>query len=102
MKIRPEETELVGTWQVSQAGVAADSVSQRIQSLIDSYLIELGSDASGWDVLYEDPADGRLWHLSYPQSSEHGGGPPKLEVVDIETAKRKFGTVAVRSQPAKR
>jgi len=93
---------MVGTWQVSEGEVKADPVSRRIQTLIDGYLVKLGADASGWDPLYADPADGRLWHLSYPQSSEHGGGSPKLEVVDIETAKRKFGTVAVRSRSSKR
>ena len=40
---------------------------------------KVATDSSGWDILYKDPRDGRFWELTYPDSSFHGGGPPRLE-----------------------
>ena len=54
-------------------------------------LIEITTDTSGWDVLYRDPADGRYWELTYPQSHMHGGGPPRLTHLSFEQAKTKYG-----------
>lgn len=41
-------------------------------------------------VLYEDPVDGRLWEHSYPKGDMHGGGPPALTVITLESARAKY------------
>ena len=47
-------------------------------------------DASGWDSLYLDPNDDRLWELIYPLGEMQGGGPPKLSLVSPGEAQRKY------------
>lgn len=91
MKLRPNEVNLVGQWEYINEEVTADSTSRRIAWLIEVQLVRLASDASGWDTLYRDPADGRLWELTYPDSGAHGGGSPRLTYIDSVTALRKYG-----------
>ena len=74
LALRPSETELTGEWYVSAIGVVADETSKRIEVLAASVLKRLGSDASGWESLFQDPNDGRLWELYYPESEMHGWG----------------------------
>lgn len=74
--------------------IVSDATARRIERLIDQQLVELGKDASGWDVLYRDPGDGRLWELTRPQSEMHGGGPPRLTVLSVDAARRKYGAIA--------
>lgn len=90
MKLLPSESILTGRWVVSDGRVVADATTNRIHWLIENALKMLGTDTSGWDVLYRDDADGRLWELTYPQSDSHGGGPPQLTVVEPEQAKAKY------------
>jgi hypothetical protein len=90
MKLRPNETDLIGSWFVTGKAVDSDAIARRIDLLVREHLRRLGSDSSGWDTLLEDPADGRLWELTYPQSDSAGGGPPRLTCVDRETARRKY------------
>lgn len=91
MKIHPDETEIRGSWTQSGKDVVADDACRRIDQLVSSYLEMVGHDASGWDALYRDPADGRYWELLYPQSDLHGGGPPVLRNVSPEDARSKYG-----------
>jgi hypothetical protein len=56
-------------------------------------LRRLGSDPSGWDTLYRDPNDGRLWELTFPDSDSEGGGPPRLACLDVDAAREKYGAV---------
>ena len=51
----------------------------------------LGITDGGWSALHFDPADGRLWELTFPESRLHGGGPPLLHVVSEEEAREKYG-----------
>lgn len=98
MTLRPDETELRGRWVVRAGKVAQDAVSERIKRLIREDLTKLGGDASGWDVLYFDPVDGRYWELLYLESHVQGGGPPTLRWISPDEAKRKYGAaVAPRS-----
>lgn len=88
MILRPEETEIVGNWKVVDARVTKDEQAQRIEVLIHQHLKPVQS--KGWERLFQDPADGRLWELTYPSSEMHGGGPPKLTMMTEEQARRKY------------
>lgn len=92
--IGPNETEIIGRWVLDNGNVVPDPVSQRIALLISRHLVNLGSDPSGWDTLYRDPADGRLWEKSLSDSGQHGGGPPSLRWISVDEATRKFGQAA--------
>ena len=89
----PEETHLVGSWITLREVTDGDATTKRIESLVRDRLIRVGVTADGWDTLYRDPADGRLWELIYPQSELHGGGPPSLVVIAVSDAAQKYGAV---------
>jgi hypothetical protein len=92
MNIDPSETILSGNWIPDSRGrYIADDLCRRIDSLIHAHLKELGRDASGWDALYRDPDDGRLWELIYPHSELQGGGPPQLRCLTVDEARQKYG-----------
>lgn len=98
MKLHPTEIVLTGAWVVDGSRMVADAVCQRIEALVSSHLRLIGRDASGWDTLYQDPADGRLWEHTFPQSQMHGGGPPQLQVICREAALAKYGEQVLRAQ----
>jgi len=91
MKLESSETLLIGKWLLEANQIVADNTCQRIEGLLESYLIELACDTSGWGGLYRDPYDGRLWELSYPDSELQGGGPPQLRLMALEEACQKYG-----------
>lgn len=93
MKLLPTETLLTGAWLLRDGHVVGDDTCQRIKELARSHLSRLGHDASGWEVLYRDPDDGRLWELTYPESHLHGGGPPQLRCLTLTEARAKYGEV---------
>ena len=97
MKIQPTETQLTGKWLSRDGRAVADETCERINELVRSHLRQLGRDASGWDVLYRDTDDGRLWELTYPQSELHGGGPPQLRCLAPDEARKKYGGIAVNA-----
>jgi hypothetical protein len=78
MNIDRDETVIRGEWIELGGRTQADENCHRIEQLTGGYLKKIGPDASGWDVLYQDPSDGSYWELTYPQSELHGGGPPSL------------------------
>lgn len=88
--IRPEETMIVGSWVVEDGQVRDDAASRRIRQLVSAHLVELGRDPSGWETLYRDTTDGRLWELTYPQGEMQGGGPPLLRVVSAAESRAKY------------
>ncbi len=71
MKLATIETDLIGNWIIENGSAVADATCLRIKQLIGQHLRELARDASGWNVLYRDPEDNRLWELSYPQGEMH-------------------------------
>jgi hypothetical protein len=91
-RIDAGETELSGQWSLSGNEVVADAVCERIHWLTTEVLDRLADNASGWDTLFVDPADGRLWERSYPRADSHGGGPPQLRVVTKQDAVHKYGS----------
>jgi immunity protein 27 of polymorphic toxin system len=92
-RLAANETSLFGAWKEKRDRIVADPTCERIEWLVGNHLVQLGADASGWDELYRDPDDGRLWELTWPQSEVHGGGPPRLTCVATEMARAKYGTV---------
>ncbi len=95
MRIQPSETHLAGKWLARDGRIVGDETCQRIDELIRTHLREIGRDASGWDVIYRDPDDARLWELTYPQSQLHGGGPPQLRWLPLDEARQKYGDAVI-------
>ena len=90
-----DESALRGDWVQVGAQMQGDAVCERIEWLVKSRLERVATDASGWDTLYKDPRDGRMWELTYPRSEMHGGGPPSLTVVARDEASRRYEVPAV-------
>ena len=88
--LQPHETNLLGNWIVRGKQVEGDETCKRIKWLVAEKLQEVTTDASGWDVLYQNLADGKYWELKYPQSHMHGGGPPALKNISIEEARKRY------------
>jgi hypothetical protein len=93
LKLSADETELVGQWLSRGPRIVSDPNCQRIERLIAEFLVALGTDESGWDALYRDPLTGRLWELTWPQSDQHGGGPPRLRLVHADEVRPKYGPI---------
>lgn len=91
MRLLPHERVLTGSWVRAGADVVGDPICNRIDALIQSHLRELAKDRTGWETLYLDPEDGRLWEHTYPNSERHGGGPPELRLIEAGTAQMKYG-----------
>lgn len=92
MAIPRDETEIVGRWTEIHGEVQPDAACRRIERLIDTELEQLtAAPDGGWDTLYRDPEDGRLWECVYEDSSFHGAGPPTLRVCDPALALEKYG-----------
>jgi immunity protein 27 of polymorphic toxin system len=90
-QLRPGETDLVGQWLDTSSRIEGDAVCARIEWLIAERLERVAAASSGWDVLYRDRRDGRLWELTYPHSGMHGGGPPRLTAVAPDRVAAKYG-----------
>jgi len=89
--IAPDETLIRGAWFMTTRGMETDAACSRIAALVQTRLIKVATSSDGWNQLFRDPADGRLWELTYPQSSFHGGGPPCLKLMSPHDALRSFG-----------
>lgn len=89
-KLQSVEIELTGNWLKKNKSVIEDEACHRIEWLIKTQLQYIATDSSGWEKLYRDLKDNRLWELTYPHSEWHGGGPPRLKVIAPETAALKY------------
>lgn len=89
-RLDPQESDLVGQWISRDGNVVGDPTSLRINRLVSEVLERLAKSPDGWDTLYRDPADGRLWEHTYPNSGLHGGGPPRLTVIEFGDAVSKY------------
>ena len=92
--LQPSETALIGQWAMRGSEVIADANCLRIQELVATQLQQLARSVDGWSSLYRDPADGRLWEHTHPQSEMHGGGPPALICISKEQALSRYGVGA--------
>lgn len=86
----PAETQLVGRCESMDGIPRPDSVTIRINELIRTHLTRIALSQDGWESLYRDPVDLRLWELTYPHSEMHGGGPPMLRVLSVQEAREKY------------
>jgi len=91
-KLRNDETEIIGRWNLVNGKVLIDQNCERIEHLISSALVKkaISKESGGWETLYQDPSDLRFWELTYPQSGWHGGGPPALINLTEDEAKQKY------------
>ena len=89
-KLKALEVEIVGAWLSDGNRAIADENELRIDWLTKDVLEEIATDQSGWEKLYCDPQDGRLWERTFPNSSMHGGGPKKLWNISEEEARQKY------------
>jgi len=90
-ELAANERDLHGDWLVQKdRSLIADTTEQRIEWLTKQKLQRIAGDSSGWETLYRDPRDGRLWELTYPQSEMHGGGPRRLHVLSRDEAAAKY------------
>jgi hypothetical protein len=88
--LQPDERILDGAW-IDGPGSRHDEVDQRIFWLVSRRLTLLGVAEGGWRQLYRDPRDGRLWELTFPRGSLHGGGPRRLQCVAALGAAERYG-----------
>jgi Immunity protein 27 len=84
--LRPEEVLLEGEWIDLGSRVVAGETSVRIRWLVESRLGRIQAAPHGAGVLFRDPYDGRYWELTYPHPELPQGGPPRLELIDADTA----------------
>ena len=89
--LKPSETSLIGQWLSHDGQVVADESCRRIRNLVAEHLIQVARSPDGWSSLYRDPADGRLWEHTYPESGLHGGGPPALMWLSPKQALARYG-----------
>jgi Immunity protein 27 len=94
MKLKPDETELIGRWEIEDGRVLSDATCERIEWLTSRYLQKIAS--SNWKLYFKDPDDGRCWERTYPKGEIQGGGLPRLTVLSAEKAhaKREFAQSA--------
>jgi hypothetical protein len=90
MNFEDGETELIGAWVVQDGHVNSDQTGRRISSLVREKLRKVGVAGGGWEILFQDPQDGRLWELTFPRGEMQGGGPRALRLVREEDARRKY------------
>ncbi|MDR6990216.1 Imm27 family immunity protein [Luteimonas sp. 3794] len=90
MKIPKEESLITGRWVLEDGRPVADENCRRIELLVRDHLKEVARDDSGWNIIYLDPRDGRLWELNYPEAESHGGGPPQLQRVTAEEVEKNY------------
>jgi hypothetical protein len=95
--IASDETLIQGGWELVNGRTVADASLMRIRSLIMIELEKVADTSGGWETLYRDQIDGRLWERFFPQGEMHGGGPESLRTIDAATAEDKYG---VRLRPS--
>lgn len=67
-----------------------DPVDARILWLARERLERAAGTNGGWDTLFRDPRDGRLWELTFPQGNLFAGGPRRLAVIAEADARAKY------------
>jgi hypothetical protein len=89
--LQPNEIKITGKWEIVDGSIASNEDCVRIEEIVRTRFTLISRDSSGWEALYRDVEDGRLWELTYPESSYQGGGPPELRCLSVAEAKSKYG-----------
>ena len=48
------------------------------------HLTKIALNADTWETTFRDEASGEIWLMDYPESGYHGGGSPRLTLVETE------------------
>jgi hypothetical protein len=91
MPLDSNETEVIGSWIVSNGKVVSDPACSRIQDLLRAELELVAVANNGWERLFRDPADGRYWELFFPHGELQAGGPQALRVMSLTSVQEKYG-----------
>ncbi|HEU4562087.1 MAG TPA: Imm27 family immunity protein [Longimicrobium sp.] len=84
--LAPHESHLCG-----KAGYGPDEVTLRIRNLVADSLRKVAGSADGFNQLYQDPRDGRLWELRHLRGRIEPEEPLSLTLVSATEAKERFG-----------
>lgn len=90
MQLEAHETELEGVWQFKDGRVRGDATEKRINWLTMNSLKRIAFTNGGYDMLYQDPSDGRYWELTFPHPQGFGEGPRRLCVIEKSAAVHKY------------
>jgi hypothetical protein len=94
LMLNPNETLLVGQWELRGGTVVGDATCERIERLVSRHLVEVARSTDGWSTLFQDPSDDRFWERTFPQGDVHGGGPPMLSCISRREADQKYGPLS--------
>ncbi|MEP6990929.1 MAG: Imm27 family immunity protein [bacterium] len=70
--------------------VENEALDARIFWLVTERLEPMATANGGWEQLFRDPRDGRLWELSFPRGSLHGGGHRRLACMTRDEAATRY------------
>jgi hypothetical protein len=96
-----DQVLISGGWERVGSRMVADHALQRIHEMIATKLEKIADAGGGWETLFRDRTDGRLWERFYPQSEMQGGGPESLRSIDSTEAAQKYG-IAICAATTKR
>jgi hypothetical protein len=88
--IQKDEVLIVGNWIMVDGRAMSDDNELRIKELIEEDLRYLATSSDGWERLYTDPADGRLWEQTCLHGEMQGGGPQTLRCIGNVIAREKY------------
>jgi hypothetical protein len=93
--LKADEKSVAGEWIYRDGRMAGDLSCERIEWLIHNHLQKVADSLrnGAWETLYRDPDDGRYWERTYPRSEMHGGGPPKIQTINSDEIRDKYGAV---------
>ncbi len=84
--LAPHEHDLAAGPDDASHCVENDARDARIFWLVTERLEPIATANGGWEQLFRDPRDGRLWELSFPRGSLHGGGHRRLACITRKDA----------------
>ena len=62
----------------------------RVREYLEASCIEVATDDSGWETLYQNKASKEFWVRTFPDSQLHGGGLPLLTMLSETEARKRF------------
>jgi Immunity protein 27 len=87
-----DESLISGGWERVGDHMVPDATLLRIREMIVSKLERMADAEGGWETLFRDRTNGRLWERFYPLGEMHGGGPESLRRIELNAAEQKYGS----------